>query len=569
MPKGLKRWWEKWSKKNQAHPDLKQRLNFIFSLDGIIRSVHHSLDAKDSFATLAGKLREHLAFDYLISFGWENKNRILELEQSFPEKLPGGLKKGSQVKPNSEQVLQVLQNQERLSKFVTPTLDSFCGFEKLMAQLKIASAMIFPLFCDSQNTGLFLVGRTNPQNFTDYELELVEAIVPHWALARENARLYEETKRADQSQASPKEQIKPTEELKKMKEVTSKTVHDFNNHLATILGRTEILQMKIGKSNFPEKENLLKSLSVIEKTVGQGTQLLTTLSQLYRPKPELRELDLKELLEETVQTIKFQFPEKLSAKTVELQLDGKLSEPDQILADPREVKEAFTDLILSTISYLPSPAKLQMVISEEEKQVAVQFRVQEKLRGNITKEKIAGELSLSQSILSQNKGELTWDETGEAGFLMSVSFPRIHPAPKKTEVMAAAPVHSSSGQILLFEEQQSLGDILQEYLQFLGYQVKKFKNPKLALEVFNTDKFDLVFTDVGRAGMFGWNFIEQIKKSNPEVPVVLIAAKGISFNTAELVKQGIGGVIYKPFDFAGIKQTVNDILEKTKISVKI
>src|SRR5574341_357473 len=293
MAKGLKRWWEKWSKKNQAHPDLKQRLNFIFSLDGIIRSVHQSLDAKVAFATLAGKLREHLAFDYLISFGWNGKNKILELEESFPEKLPSGLKKGNQVKPNSEQVLQVLQNQEGLSKLVTPAPDSFCGFEKLMAQLKMASAMIFPLFGDSQMAGLLLVGRLNPLDYTDYELETVEALVPHWALARLNGRLYEETRRADQNQVSQKEQTKPTPELKKMKEVTSKTVHDFNNHLATILGRTEILQMKLSKINLAEKENLLKSLSVIEKTVGQGTQLLTELSQLYKPKPQIRDLDLK------------------------------------------------------------------------------------------------------------------------------------------------------------------------------------------------------------------------------------------------------------------------------------
>ncbi|HKZ21978.1 MAG TPA: response regulator, partial [candidate division Zixibacteria bacterium] len=102
-----------------------------------------------------------------------------------------------------------------------------------------------------------------------------------------------------------------------------------------------------------------------------------------------------------------------------------------------------------------------------------------------------------------------------------------------------------------------------------GFRVRKFQNSKLALEIFNSDKFDLVFTDVGRAGMFGWNFIEQVKKIKPEVPVVIIAAKGISLNKSELEKQGIFGVIYKPLDFPSIKQTLQNILQKTQASVTV
>ncbi|OGC79651.1 MAG: hypothetical protein A2145_04035 [candidate division Zixibacteria bacterium RBG_16_40_9] len=569
MSQGLKSWWEKWSKKNQVYPELKQKLNLLISLEEITQTIYQSLDSKVSFAALASKLRELLAFDYLITFGWDSQNQILELENWFPEKLSFSLKKRDQFQLNSELVKGVIQNQKSLSKFNTPSTESYCGFEKLTAQMKIASAMIFPLINDSQTTGLLFVGRLKDQSYTENELELVKAITPHLALARKNFRLYEELNLTSTQRKNTEPQPNQTDTLRMMKEVTSQTVHDFNNLLATILGRTEILQMKINSGNFPEKENLLKGLGVIEKTVEQGSQLLTQLSQLYKPKPEFRELDLKELLEEAVKLTKSQSPDKLSTKTIEVKLDEKISEIDKILGDEAELKKAFTDLISLALNSIPSSGKLRTQISENDKQVLVQFKTKEKLSGIISAGKITQELTNSKAIISQHKGELILDEKGEAESFISIFFPRAHPVPKKIEARASMMAHPNSGQILLFEEQQSLGDILQEYLQFLGYQVKKFKNPKLALEVFSSDKFDLVFTDVGRAGMFGWNFIEQIKKVKPEVPVIVIAAKGISFNTSELERQGIGGVIYKPFDFASIKQTVNSILDKSLASVKI
>jgi CheY-like chemotaxis protein len=355
-----------------------------------------------------------------------------------------------------------------------------------------------------------------------------------------------------------------------MKEVTSTVVHDFNNILATVLGRTQILQMKIEPLTLADKEKLLRSLKVIEKAVADGSQLLSNLSQLYKPRPELKQLDLRELIDDAVQITKSQWPEKLNGKQIEVETVKEENQGELIMGDGAELKVAFSDLILFTVNYIPSGAKLTLQVEQDSKLVRVNFKSAAQ-SGNLTpSEKVPTELGNCQAIISKQEGTITVEGQAEPGNLISVSFPVVPSIPTPSRP-SKKQVHTTASpgtfQILLFEEQQSLGDILQEYLHFLGFKVRKFQNSKLALEVFNSDKFDLVFTDVGRAGMFGWNFIEQVKKIKPEVPVVIIAAKGISLNKPELEKQGIFGVIYKPLDFPSIKQTLRGILQKTQAGV--
>lgn len=134
---------------------------------------------------------------------------------------------------------------------------------------------------------------------------------------------------------------KQVDQLKVMKEVTSTVVHDFNNILATVLGRTQILQMKIEPLTLADKEKLLKSLKVIEKAVADGSQLLSNLSQLYKPRPELKQLDLRELIDDAVQITKSQWPEKLNGKQIEVETVKEENQGELIMGDGAELKVAF------------------------------------------------------------------------------------------------------------------------------------------------------------------------------------------------------------------------------------
>ena len=570
MAKVLKSWLGKWSKENQPHPELQQKLKVLALIDEITQNICQSLDFEFTFSQTVPKLKELIPFDYLFLFNRYNKEGLLELESYFGEKQTPPLEKGYKIKLDSTVLSGVIRDKKPHLESNYKSADKGSGFDRLAGQLKIRSFLVVPLADSGPVQCILILGSRKDHSYTEKELEILEPIGHHLAMARKNADLFSGLKLAYENLKNNQQMTKQVDQLKIMKEVTSTVVHDFNNILATVLGRTQILQMKIEPLTLTEKEKLLKSLKVIEKAVSDGSQLLSRLSQLYKPKPGLKQLDLKEIIEDAVQITKSQWPEKLNGKQIEIESDEKIDQASKILADGAELKVAFSDLILFTANYLPKGTRLTLHVIQDSKQARVNFKSAGKLGNLIPSEKIPPELGNCEAIISKQKGTITVDGQAQPGNLISVFFPVVPSTstpsvPSKDEV--SSPVRSGTFQILLFEEQQSLGDILQEYLHFLGFRVRKFQNSKLALEVFNSDKFDLVFTDVGRAGMFGWNFIEQVKKIKAELPVVIIAAKGISLNESELEKQGIFGVIYKPLDFPSIKQTLRSILHKTQAGV--
>jgi len=570
MAKVLKSWLGKWSKEHQPHPELQQKLKVLALIDEITQNICQSLDFEFTFSQVVSKLKELIPFDYLFLFSRLNKQDLLELESCFAGKQTSPLEKGYKIKLDSTVLSGVIRDKKPQLESNYKSTDTGSGFDRLTAQLKIRSFLVVPLADSGPVQCILILGSRKDHSYTEKELEILEPIGHHLTMARKNAHLFSSLKLAYENLKSTQEAAKQVDQLKIMKEVTSTVVHDFNNILATVLGRTQILQMKIEPLTLEDKEKLLKSLKVIENAVADGSQLLSKLSQLYKPKLELKPLDLKEIIDDAVQITKSQWPGKLNGKQIEIESDEKPDQAEKILADGAELKVAFSDLILFTANYLAKGARLTLQVGQDAKQARVNFRSGDKSGNRMPSEKVPPQLENCQAILNKQKGTLSVEGKTEPGNLISVSFPVVPSSstpsvPSQEEV--SSPVSSGTFQILLFEEQQSLGDILQEYLHFLGFRVRKFQNSKLALEVFNSDKFDLVFTDVGRAGMFGWNFIEQVKKIKAEVPVVIIAAKGISLNESELKKQGIFGVIYKPLDFPSIKQTLRSILHKTQAGV--
>src|SRR4030066_1382078 len=568
MAKVLKSWLGKWSKEHQPHPELQQKLKVLAVIDEITQNICQSLDFEFTFSQVVPKLKELVPFDYLFLFSRSNKEDLLELESCFGEKFGSPLDKGYQIKPDSAVLAEVIRNKKPHLELDYKSADKGSSFDSLTTQLKIRSFLVVPLADSGPVQAILILGSQKGHSYTEKELEILEPIVHHLAMARKNAHLFAGLKLAYENLKNTQEATKQIDQLKVMKEVTSTVVHDFNNILATVLGRTQILQMKVEQLTVAEKEKLQKSLKGLEKAVADGGQLLSKFYQLYKSRPELKELDLQEVILDAVQITKSQWPDTLNSKQIEFESDDEPDQTDKILGDGAQLKVAFSDLILFAVNYIPHRAKLILHLGQDSKQIRVNFKSADKINKFTAPEKVPPELRNCEAILSKHKGILNLQAGEEPGNLVSILFPKPPSArllPKETSAPAGS---TASFQILLFEEQQSLGDILQEYLHFLGFRVRKFQNSKLALEIFNSDKFDLVFTDVGRAGMFGWTFIEQVKKIKTKVPVVIIAAKGISLNNSELEKQGIYGVVYKPLDFPSIKQTVNSILGKTKAPFK-
>lgn len=99
-------------------------------------------------------------------------------------------------------------------------------------------------------------------------------------------------------------------------------------------------------------------------------------------------------------------------------------------------------------------------------------------------------------------------------------------------------------------------------LQNAGYDTADAASGKEALELLAAGPFDLVITDLRMEGMSGIGLLQEIKRSKPGVPVILITAYGSIETAVDAMRLGAFDYLTKPF-------SERDILDKIHASQAI
>lgn len=99
--------------------------------------------------------------------------------------------------------------------------------------------------------------------------------------------------------------------------------------------------------------------------------------------------------------------------------------------------------------------------------------------------------------------------------------------------------------ILVVEDDQDIGDLLQESLTRTGYEVLRAMNGKQALHVVD-DSLDLVILDVMMPGISGIETCQQIRASS-NVPILFLTARSSTLDKTEGLLAGGDDYMTKPF----------------------
>ena len=103
--------------------------------------------------------------------------------------------------------------------------------------------------------------------------------------------------------------------------------------------------------------------------------------------------------------------------------------------------------------------------------------------------------------------------------------------------------------ILLAEDDENLGFMVQDNLMDLGYTVSWVKNGEEAYTEFEKQPFDICLIDVMMPKMSGYEVCERIRKSYlpSECPVIMITAKNQVQDLLEGFETGANDYLPKPF----------------------
>ncbi len=125
-----------------------------------------------------------------------------------------------------------------------------------------------------------------------------------------------------------------------------------------------------------------------------------------------------------------------------------------------------------------------------------------------------------------------------------------------------------SNRILVVDDEEMIRDLLRETFQRRGYAVETVEKGNDALKKIETEKYDLLVSDIRLPDISGMKILTEAKKKRPDLGIIMITAYGSIKNAVKAMKQGAFDYITKPFDLEEIELLVEKYFKYRSLVVE-
>jgi len=115
--------------------------------------------------------------------------------------------------------------------------------------------------------------------------------------------------------------------------------------------------------------------------------------------------------------------------------------------------------------------------------------------------------------------------------------------------------------VLVVDDDVNICELIRLYLEKEGYEVLAVHNGKSSLDVFTDSAPNLVILDIMLPGMDGWQVCREIRKIS-NIPIIMLTAKGETFDKVLGLELGADDYIVKPFDPKELVARVKAVLRR-------
>jgi two-component system nitrogen regulation response regulator GlnG len=119
--------------------------------------------------------------------------------------------------------------------------------------------------------------------------------------------------------------------------------------------------------------------------------------------------------------------------------------------------------------------------------------------------------------------------------------------------------------ILIVDDEENIRWVFKKAFGKKDFLVDTASSGEEALNKIQNNDYLAVFTDIFMEGMTGLELLKQVKKTKPDIKVVVMTAQDTMNNTIEAMRLGAHDYISKPFDFDEIFALVDKALAVQKI----
>jgi signal transduction histidine kinase/ActR/RegA family two-component response regulator len=385
-----------------------------------------------------------------------------------------------------------------------------------------------------------------------------------------------------------REQYSQIEKLSALGELASGVAHDFNNTLAGILGRAQLL---LATKDQTKIENGLK---IIIKTAKDGAKTIKRIQDFARQRRDhdFQPVDTGQLLLDISEITRPRWKDSAEASNVHISLDLQLHSKALVMGDESELREVLVNMVFNAVDAMPEGGTLTLSAQERGGQVVLSVSdtgtgMSEDVRSRIfdpfftTKGKAGMGLGLAvgYGIIRRHEGVVEVNSEVGRGTSFHIKLPIARGATRakltgELPRLSAAPAQQQQQQqgcrmrILVVDDDAYVRDLLRDILEEEGCEVALAEGGREALSLFNRMTFDAIFTDVGMPEMSGWELARAVRERNAGIPLAVITGWGEAVGSNERKAAQVDWVVAKPFDTPQILEIVREVARRQEVNIE-
>ncbi|MDQ1590965.1 MAG: hypothetical protein QOG71_1592 [Pyrinomonadaceae bacterium] len=375
-----------------------------------------------------------------------------------------------------------------------------------------------------------------------------------------------------------RQQFSQLEKLSALGELASGVAHDFNNTLAGILGRAQLML----RTDDPEK--LLRGLQIIIKTAEDGAKTVKRIQDFARQRRDhdFAPVAVDQLLFDVGEMTRPRWKDHAEANNVYIRLNLQINSKSLVRGDESELREVLVNMVFNAVDAMPAGGTLTLATHESGEHVVVSVSdtgcgMSPEVRSRIfdpfftTKGKAGNGLGLAVSygIIHRHEGEIEVETEAGRGATFKIKLPIAKGASRETEAASGATpcaahtlslvAESTRARILVVDDEAHVRELLCEMVQGESCEAVAAANGADALALFEAGHFDAVFTDIGMPGMSGWELARAIRERDAQLPLAVITGWGDAVGSDEQKAARINWIVTKPFSMERVTEIIQDI----------
>ncbi|MDD5284608.1 MAG: PocR ligand-binding domain-containing protein [Desulfuromonadaceae bacterium] len=390
-------------------------------------------------------------------------------------------------------------------------------------------------------------------------------------------------KQAEEEKLALQQQLQQTQKLESLSVLAGGIAHDFNNILAIILGYCYIVKMdyETAEHHIPEIE---KS---VERAAGLCRQMLT-----YAGKAPLdqEQIEMEALVDEMLNMLKSPIPRNLvikpdfssniplikgDANQIRQIVMSLLSNASEAIGDEMgEIHVSLSKSVVRTdksdkdhLGKIITPG-CYVCLEVTDNGCGMDDETRRRIFEPFYTTKFTGRglgLSAVLGIIKAHKGALQLFSQPGTGTTFKVYLPVLSSDSIGDEAIRQllSEEWQGGGTVLLVEDEEQILFIAKTMLKALGFTVIEASNGRDALELYQKNAADitLVVTDMGMPLMDGYELFCELKKRNPQLPIIISSGFGYSAVTSRIPREDIAGLLSKPYGFDQFREVLKSVVE--------